>query len=111
MITISLRELAISKGIENSYQLRKACPLLDTGKVMSKSIISILWKGVMKKIGLTTIEAVCVGLGCEASDWIIVTAPITTPAKAGGMANKEAKPRTRRVVQSAAKKTATKKIK
>jgi DNA-binding Xre family transcriptional regulator len=97
MITISLRELAISKGIENSYQLRKACPLLDTGKVMSKSIISILWKGVMKKIGLTTIEAVCVGLGCEASDWIIVT--------------EEAKPRTRRVVQSAAKKTATKKIK
>src|SRR5262245_31024129 len=87
MITIKLRELAMRTkterwpdGVDTSYKLREQCPSAETGRPMSKSIISQLWHGEMKRIGLTTIEAICVGLNCTPSDWIIVDPVTPKPA-------------------------------
>lgn len=74
MIKIALRDLAERRGILNGYQLQQLIEKV-TGRDISQTMIYRLWEAdrtPISKIGLNTIEAVCLALECSVGDWIIV---------------------------------------
>jgi len=52
-IKIKIRELAERRGITNAYQLQKFLEMKSPTKA------ALLWDGTMDKIGIATIELVC----------------------------------------------------
>ncbi len=111
MIRIILKEFAPTvkterwpNGVDTMYKLHLQCPMPD-GQPMSRSVINQVWNGEMKKIGLGTMEAICLGLNCKISDWIIVEPDKPAPVKPTLVA---AKPRPRKASNAKAKKVSKK---
>lgn len=71
---LKIEKLARSKGMKTPLDLRDA---LDT----ERAIAHRLWKGDMKMIGLTTINALCHALDCEPGDLFEFRRDKKTPSK------------------------------
>ncbi len=61
MIKVSIREIAIEKGIRTAYQLQK---LMD----LQPSQAAKLYRNNLKMIGLQTLNSLCEAFDCEPSD-------------------------------------------
>lgn len=64
MARLRVQEIAKKRGLENAHQLQ-----LHLGITPAKA--SRLWNGTMDKIGLDTIEHVCLSLDCSPSDLFV----------------------------------------
>lgn len=63
MVKLTIRQAAEKKGITTAYQLQKAMNI-------PPAMAARLWKGEMKMIALSTLDALCEVLDCEVSDLI-----------------------------------------
>ncbi len=88
MITINVQAYCLSSGvtyegpsgetpIDTSYKLYHACGF------KSPTMASQIWQGNMVKIGLQTIESLCIGLKCTPAELFKITKPAAPvkPAK------------------------------
>jgi DNA-binding Xre family transcriptional regulator len=63
MMRLTIREAAEAKGISTAYQLQKALNV-------PPGTAARLWRGEMRMIALSTLDALCEALGCELSELI-----------------------------------------
>jgi len=88
MITINVQAYCLASGvtytgpsgetpIDTSYKLYHACGF------KSPTMASQIWQGNMVKIGLQTIESLCIGLKCTPAELFKITKPAApAPVKA-----------------------------
>ena len=64
MIKLQIKQTAQRHGITNAYQLQKAMGI-------QPGMAARLWKGDMKMVALSTLDALCETLGCELDELIV----------------------------------------
>lgn len=64
MVKLTIRQAAEKKGITTAYQLQKAMNI-------PPAMAARLWKGEMKMIALSTLDALCEVLECEVSELVV----------------------------------------
>jgi DNA-binding Xre family transcriptional regulator len=64
MVKLQIKQTARQQGITNAYQLQKVMEI-------QPGMAARLWKGDMKMIALTTLDALCDALECELDELIV----------------------------------------
>ena len=64
MVKLQIKQTAKRNGITNAYQLQKAMQI-------QPAMAARLWKGSMKMIALSTLDALCESLDCELNELMV----------------------------------------